>query len=201
MPAVASQPVTYGQEASWARFSVAKYEQMIETGILDTHDKVELLEGYVVLKMSRNPEHDGCIHVIDEVIRPSLPQGWTPRVQLSLQLSDSQPEPDIVLVRGTARNYARTRPVASDVGLIIEVANTSLLRDTNDKARIYARAGITNYWVVDVTNGKILVHSNPTGPIDAPAYADVCTMQPPDVVPLILDGVTVSKISVADFLP
>ena len=201
MPAVATQPVTYGKDASLARFSVARYQKMIETGILDTNDKVELLEGYVVLKMSRNDEHDGGIHVVDELIRSKLPPGWTARIQLSLKLSDSQPEPDVLLARGTARTYARRRPIASDVGLIIEVANTSLQRDTEDKPRIYARACIPIYWVIDVTNGHIIVHAQPSGPADAPAYADVRTIQPPDVVPLVLDGVTVATIPASELLP
>ncbi len=201
MPAVASQPVTYGQEASWARFSVARYQKMIETGILDTNDKVELLEGYVVLKMAKNPPHDGTIMFVQGVLFRNIPPGWGLRTQSSLELLDSQPEPDFVVAKGTGRDYYNRHPTVDDIAVAIEVANTSLLRDTRDKARIYARAGVPIYWVIDVTNAQILIHSQPSGPTDAPAYADIRTIKAPDVVPLILDGVTVATIPATELLP
>src|SRR5262245_62962957 len=136
------QPVTYGHDASIARFSVARYQRMIETGILTSEDKVELLENYVVLKMPRNPPHDGTIDLVSETLTPVVPKGWRLRVQLSVVLSDSQPEPDLAIVRGDARTYTSRHPGPADIGLIVEVANSSLLRDQRDKARIYARAGI-----------------------------------------------------------
>ena len=201
MPAVATQPVTYGQEASWARFSVARYRKMIETGILDTNDKVELLEEYVVLKMPKNPPHDGTITMVQRVLHRIVPSDWVIRTQLSLELPDSQPEPVFLIARGDVREYFQRHPSARDLGIVMEVANTSLMRDTKDKARIYARAGVPVYWVIDVTNRKIMLHSQPSGPSDAPAYADVRTIQPPDVVPFVLDGVTVATIPAADLLP
>src|SRR3954447_20591445 len=94
------QPVTYGLDASIARFSVARYQKMIEVGILTSEDKVELLENYVVLKMARNPPHDGTIQLITETLAPATPQGWRLRGQLTVVLTDSQPEPDFALVRG-----------------------------------------------------------------------------------------------------
>lgn len=201
MPAVATQPVTYGQDASWARFSVARYQKMVETGILDTNDKVELLEGYVVLKMSRNPPHDGTVMVVSDAVLPRLPLGWALRTQMSVELADSQPEPDGAVVRGKSRDYTKRHPLASEVGVAIEVANTSLLRDTKDKARIYARAGIPAYWVIDVANEEILVYTQPSGPTDAPSYADMVNIRPPDAVPLVLDGTTVAMIPAKDLLP
>src|SRR5712691_9106553 len=92
-------PVTYGLDASIARFSVARYQKMIEVGILTSEDKVELLENYVVLKMPRNPPHDGTIQLITETLTPAVPPGWRLRVQLTVVLADSQPEPDFSIVR------------------------------------------------------------------------------------------------------
>jgi Uma2 family endonuclease len=201
MPAIASQPVTYGQEASWARFSVARYQKMIEAGILDTNDKVELLEEYVVLKMPKNPSHDGTIMLVQRILFRNTPAGWGIRTQSSLELSDSQPEPDFAIVRGDDRDYMNRHPTSDDLGIVVEVANTSLLRDSKDKARIYARAGIPIYWIIDVTNGQIVTHFKPSGPTEAPAYADVRTIRPPDSVPFVLDGVTVATIPASDLLP
>src|SRR5947207_11913240 len=91
---VTVQPVTYGHDASIARFSVARYQRMIETGILTPEDKVELLENYVVLKMPRNPLQDSTIQRMLGKLFPRCPQGWGLRVQSAIALSDSQPEPD-----------------------------------------------------------------------------------------------------------
>src|SRR5438132_7230308 len=126
---VTVQPVTYGLDASIARFSVARYQRMIETGILTAEDKVELLENYVVLKMPRNPLHDSIVQrLLRPLLRP-LPSDWDIRIQLAVELLDSQPEPDFALVRGSDVVYRARHPGPADVGLVIEVANSSLLRD------------------------------------------------------------------------
>src|SRR3954447_10859797 len=122
MSTATTQPTTYESYASMAKFSVARYQQMIETGILTTADKVELLENYVVLKMPRNPLHDGTIQLVDEALSPVLPPQWRLRVQCAVVLADSQPEPDFAVVRGNARTYLARHPGPADVGLLIEVA-------------------------------------------------------------------------------
>ena len=81
------------------------------------------------------------------------------------------------------------------------MANTSLLRDQRDKARIYARGGVACYWIVNLEDRRIEVHTGPSGPGDAPAYASVTNYAPGDAVPLVLDGVTVASIPAADLLP
>src|SRR2546421_11751027 len=142
MIATTSQAVTYGHDAAMARFSVARYQRMIEAGILTSEDKVELLENYVVLKMPRNPPHDGTIQLIHKRLSRLIPPGWDLRAQLTVALADSQPEPDFAVVRGDERTYLSRHPTSGDAGLIIEVANSSLLRDQRDKTRIYARGDI-----------------------------------------------------------
>src|SRR5260370_4578540 len=106
-----AQPVTYGHDASIATFSVARYQRMIETGILTTEDKVELLENYVVLKMPRNPLHDGTIDLLNAVIPIRVAShGWMVRIQQTVVLSDSQPEPDLAVVRGSPRSFLLRHP-------------------------------------------------------------------------------------------
>src|SRR4051812_45670344 len=116
MPVATSHPATYGLDASIAKFSVARYQKMIETGILTSEDKVELLENYVVLKMPRNPAHDGTIQFVSETLPPALPRSWRLRSQSTVVLSDSQPEPDFAAVRGDSRTYFTRHPTAADVG-------------------------------------------------------------------------------------
>lgn len=194
-------PVTYGLDASMARFSVARYQRMIETGILTSEDKVELLENYVVLKMPRNPPHDGTLDLVKAAIPPQTPSGWLSRVQQTVVLSDSQPEPDFALVRGTPRSYLTRHPGPAEVGLIVEVADSSLLRDQRDKTRIYARGNIPYYWIVNLVDRRIEVYTQPSGPTAIPAYASFQLYQPGDSVPLVLDGHTIGAVPVDELLP
>jgi Uma2 family endonuclease len=194
-------PATYGHDASIARFSVARYQKMIEVGILTSEDKVELLENYVVLKMPRNPPHDGTIDLMTERLARAVPSGWRLRVQLTVVFSDSQPEPDFAIVRGSPRTYLTRHPGPADVGLLIEVADSSLLRDQRDKTRIYARGGIPCYWIANLVDQRIEVYTQPSGPAPVPAYGALQTYQPSDAVPLTLDGTTVGAVPVADLLP
>lgn len=201
MTTAAAQPVTYGHDAAIATFSVARYQRMIETGILTPEDKVELLENYVVLKMPRDPAHDGTIQLVSEALGPAIPRGWRLRVQSTVVLTDSQPEPDFAVVRGDARAYLARHPAPADVGLIVEVANTSLLRDQRDKTRIYARGGIPCYWIINLVDRHIEVYTQPSGPTPAPAYNAFQAHRPGDAIPLLLDGTVVGPIPVADLLP
>lgn len=192
---------TFLQDAYSMRYSVAQYQKMIEGGILTHDDKVELLENYLVLKMPRNPPHDGTIMRLSKRLSRVLPEGWDLRNQSAVVLGDSQPEPDLAIVRASPDDYSTQHPGVRDVGLLIEVADSSLVRDQRDKARIYGRAGVPVYWVVNVPLRQIEVHTAPTGPCDAPGYAAVAHFGPGDAVPLVLDGTLVASIAVADLLP
>jgi hypothetical protein len=201
MTPTTAQPVTYGHDAAFPRFSVARYQKMIEAGILTSEDKVELLENYLVLKMPRNPPHDGTIDLISEILTPVVPKGWRLRVQLTIVFAESQPEPDFALVRGSARDYLNRHPAPADVGVLIEVANSSLLRDQRDKTRIYARGEIQCYWIVNLVDQRIEVYTQPSGPVAVPAYGAFRTYQPGDAIPIVLDGNVVGTVAVADLLP
>jgi putative restriction endonuclease len=198
---ITAQPVTYGHDASIARFSVARYQRMIETGILTPEDKVELLENYVVMDMPHNPRHDGTVELGTETLSRVVPPGWRLRVQLTVVLPDSQPEPDFALVRGDARTFFLRHPSPADVGALMEVADASLLRDQRDKTRIYARASIPCYWIISLVDQRIEVYTNPSGPTAVPAFGTFQTYQPGDMIPLILDGNVVANLAVSDLLP
>ncbi len=200
MIVVKPRAVTYGLDASIARFTVGRYQKMIDSGAITSEDKVELLENYVVLKIPRNPPHDGTIDLIKAAFA-SLPTGWLLRVQQAVALADSQPEPDFAIVRGTPRSYLARHPLATDVALLIEVANSSLLRDQRDKTRIYARAGVPAYWIVNLVDRRIEAHSQPSGPTDDPEYRTVRNFVADETIPVVLDQVEVARVMVADLLP
>jgi Uma2 family endonuclease len=195
-PAVPATPVTYGDVASIARFTVAQYERMVDQGIIDDTDRVELLEGYVVLKMPGNPEHDGAVQGLADAFYSRRPTGWCYRVQSAIRLSDSEPQPDLAVVREPAAAYRKRHPEPADIGLLVEVSNTSLVRDTQDKVRMYAAAGIPAYWVVDVANRLVIAYRQPA----AGGYAARDQYGPADAVPFELDGRRVADVPAAELL-
>jgi Uma2 family endonuclease len=201
MTTTAANPVTYGLDASYPRFSVARYQRMIETGILSAEDKVELLENYLVLKMPRNPRHDSSVQRSFRPLFGVLPAGWDIRMQMAVTLADSQPEPDIAIVRGSADDYETRHPGPADIGLLIEVADSSLLRDQRDKTRIYARGNIVCYWIINLVDRRVEVYTQPSGATAVPAYGAFQVFQPGDQVPLVLDGSVVAAIPAAALLP
>lgn len=192
----ATHPRTYGSDASIARFSVARYQRMIESGALDDEDKVELLEGYVVLKMPRNPRHDSTVQRVQSRLYRAIPAGWDVRTQLAITLPDSQPEPDLAVVRGDAGRYVLSRPEPPDVGLLVEVSDTSLARDTQDKTRIYGAAGVAAYWVVNLVDRRVEVYTGPT----ATGYSSCAHVNPGDAIPLLLAGAVVASVPVSDLI-
>src|SRR4051794_28545335 len=105
-----------GTQAGFRRFSVNEYHRLTEIGILTEDDNLELLEGYLVLKMSRNPPHDCSIQLTSDSVRAANPRGWCVRVQSAVTLAESEPEPDITIARGDARSYAAHHPSPSEIG-------------------------------------------------------------------------------------
>jgi Uma2 family endonuclease len=115
-------------------------------------------------------------------------------------LDDSEPEPDTTIVRGDEGLYRMRHPGPEDTAVAIEVSSSSLGRDRNDKARIYARAGIPVYWIVNVVDRVIEVFTQPSGPSGTPAYAKSDVFAVGSDVPLVIDGDTVGTIAVADVM-
>src|SRR4029079_11241024 len=123
-------------------FSVAKYQRMIEVGVFTADDKVELVDGYILIKDSEGPLHDVAIDRVKAVLA-SLPGDRWVRTQRTVVLAGSQMETDFGVLRANPQAYSTHYPAGQETGLIIEVADSSLLRDQRDKTRIYARAGIS----------------------------------------------------------
>src|SRR3954447_3325827 len=142
MSVLASPPPSFAMFTAFRRFTVDEYHRMIESGILNDEDKVELLEGYVVEKMPRNPPHDVAIQRLNKRLTRLDLAGWEVRIQSAITLPDSEPEPDVTLARGDDHTFANRHPLPAELGALIEVADSTLARDRQDKSRIYARANI-----------------------------------------------------------
>jgi Uma2 family endonuclease len=183
------------------RLTVAEYQRLARAGILTPDDRVELIEGVVVEKPPRTAPHDGTVGAIHDLFHAVLPDGWEPRCRLSLELADSQPEPDVTVVRGDGRKFMARHPTAADTGLVVEVADAGVLHDRRERARVYARAGVPVYWVVNLVDRRVEVYSDPSGPTAAPAYATSRAYAPGDDVPLTLPGASPAAVPAADLLP
>jgi Uma2 family endonuclease len=190
-----------GIMAGFRRFSVAEYHKLIDLGILTEDDNLELLEGYLVHKMSRNPPHDATIQKDMKRLLRLLSAGWDLRVQCAVTLPGSEPEPDLTVVRGDENVYVNRHPGPADIGLVIEVADSTLPSDRADKGRIYARAGLVCYWIINLNDRQVEVYTVPSGPAASPSYGQRTDYQAGDQVPLVLDGVTVTNVAVLDLLP
>jgi Uma2 family endonuclease len=189
-----------GVQAGFRRFSVAEYHRLTEIGFLTEDDNLELLEGYLVHKMARNPPHDGTLHQVLDILGSHLPGGWKIRVQSAVTLADSEPEPDLAVVRQDANGYRTRHPSSADVGLVIEVADSTLAGDRLDKGRIYARAGIARYWIVNLPDRQLEVYEGPSGPTATPGYAQRQDCRPGDALPFILDGSLIATLTVQELL-
>jgi Uma2 family endonuclease len=187
--------------AGFRRFSVAEYHRLIQLGILTEDDNLELLEGYLVHKMSRNPPHDATIQKVMKQLLRALTSGWELRVQCAITLPESEPEPDLAVVRGDENTYLTHHPSSADVGLLIEVSDSTLDGDRTDKGRICARAGIVCYWIVNLIDSQIEVYTLPSGPTTDPHFAQRVDYRRADTVPLVLDGIPIANLAVRDLLP
>ncbi len=197
-PTTAPMPY-YLAQSSFRKFTLDEYHKMIETGVLVDGEPYELLEGHLVLKMSRGIPHDRAIQALTKRFVRMVPNGWDVRTQCAITLTNgSEPEPDFALVRGDEKTFADHHPGPSEIGLLIEISDSSLAIDRHDKGRIYARADIPVYWVVNVPEKLVEVYTQPTGTGDAAAYTKREDYAPGSAVPVVLDGAQVGTVSVSD---
>jgi Uma2 family endonuclease len=182
------------------RFTVAEYEELTRLGILNEDSNVELLKGWIVPKKPKDPPHDSRIDLLLYCLTRMLPTGWFVRVQNSVVTPDSVPEPDLAVVRGEPGSYDDDHLTGADVGLIIEVADATVRRDRR-KANIYARAGVPQYWIVNLDERQVEVYSQLKGRGSRRVYAECQVLQGDAFCEIVLDGKTIGTLAVKDLLP
>jgi Uma2 family endonuclease len=181
--------------------SVEQYHTMIETGVLTDDDPVELIEGVLVFHMPKSPAHEFVIDAAQEQVRRILPEGWTLRVQAPLTFVDGEPEPDLAIVRGSRRDYVSGHPSGSDAAIVMEISDSTLRRDRGAKLRSYARAGIGEYWIVNLESRAIEVYTDPDVTAAEPGYRSRVDVPADGRVAVRLGGTAVGEIEVASILP
>jgi len=174
---------------------------MAEAGIFAPGERVELIEGEIIAMTPQKGPHATAVSLVYESLRSAFKAGFYVRQQLPLTLDPaSEPEPDVAVVRGNPRDYVQDHPPTAL--LVIEVADATLEFDRGRKAGLYARAGIPDYWIVNLPDRVLEVYRDPGPLADGPAehgYRSIRRIGPPDsVAPLASPA---AHVRVADLLP
>jgi Uma2 family endonuclease len=144
------------------RFNVNEYYRMGETGILQPDARVELLDGEIFDMSPIGPFHGGVTKYLNHAFSVVSKGRWIVTAGDPVHLDDySEPQPDIMLVKPTKDFYRKRHPQPADVYLLIEVADTTLLRDINEKLPVYGRSGVAEVWIVNLNDETIEVYRQP----------------------------------------
>lgn len=194
LTAMAQAPLTLRR---WTR---QEYERLVDLGAFE-REPVELLGGQLIVAEPQGSYHVTAVGMIGSRLGTVLPQGWIVRMQAPLALDDeSAPEPDFAVVRGTWADYREAHPTSA--ALLVEVADSSLAFDRDKKGSLYARAGVADYWIVNLVDRMLEVYRDP-GPDPTAAhgwrYRSRLTLSPAETLaPLALPTV---RLSVSELLP
>jgi Uma2 family endonuclease len=179
------------------RWTVDEYHRIGALGILQPNERTELIAGQILFMAAKGTPHVLSLRLLSialDRLLADLP--FFVSTQDPIQLDDfSEPEPDCAIVRGTALDYADRHPRASDVVLVVEIADSTLKYDTEVKDKFYAQSGITDYWVLDVKNRQLYVFRNPT---DTGYTSRHVFNEPHQIIPLALPNIT---LELTDMLP
>jgi Uma2 family endonuclease len=182
------------------RWSPTDVQHMVQVGVIGEDERLELLDGHLVLKMPENLPHRSAVSRLTTRLAPKLPDGWWLQPQYPVSLGINGPIPDGVILRGSDVDYDRRKAGPPDFGIAIEVSDSSLATDRGGKGKMYAREGVPVYWIINVTDRQIEVYSDPDATANPPTYRTRTDYKPGDVVPITLDGATAATIPVAELV-
>lgn len=185
------------------RWTVSDYHRLSELGLLDRQERTELIAGQITLMAAKGTPHVTALHLLANILRDrlnNLPSHQALiRTQDPIQLDDfSEPEPDLVVVRGTVLDYAEQHPRPEDIDLIVEIADSTLKQDCEIKDKLYAQAGIADYWVLAVKSRQLHIFRKPiaTGSIGYTEH--LILSEPNQAAPLSFPEIA---IALSDILP
>ena len=146
------------------RWTVDEYHRMIAASILNSSDRVELLDGHIIEMVPQQPPHASTTSSFgNDFVMLFAGKAWV-RQQLPITIApNSEPEPDIAVVKIDSKRYRDRHPTPEDVYLLVEVADSILSCDRDRKVQIYAKANIPEYWIIDVNQRQVLVFRQSVG--------------------------------------
>ncbi len=186
---------------AYRHWSRQEYDRLIELGVVRPDERIELVGGQLIVAEPKNSPHSTAVGLTAEALRTAFGPGWVVRIQDAIALDDeSEPEPDVAVVRGEWRDFRCAHP--SRPALVVEVAESSLAFDRRYKGSLYARAALPEYWIVNLRRRVLEVHREPAPKASARfgwSYASVRTLgDARAIAPLAAPSAT---IAVAHLLP
>jgi Uma2 family endonuclease len=183
------------------RWNREEYNRIVEGGIFAPGERVELIDGEILAMTPQGSLHATALLLIEEALRLAFGTRGHVRIQLPLAIDpSSEPEPDITVVSGSPRDYRDAHPRSAL--LIVEISDTTLLYDREQKGSLYARAGLTDYWIVNLLDRILEVHREPV-PMPQSRYGwgyhSIRNCRAGDSVSPL--AATEARIAVSDFLP
>lgn len=143
-----------GPHVPTRRWTRVEYDRLIEAGFFRPGDPVELLGGQMIVAEPQGGRHFAALRAAQEALRAAVGAGWEIRGQGPIALDEeSEPEPDLAVVPGTFRDYRAAHP--SSPALVVEISETSLALDRAHKGSLYARAGLADYWIVNLPERRL----------------------------------------------
>ena len=203
IPSPAHEPENRSSDGEFGplfRMSVACYHESIAAGVFDD-SQVELLEGVLVEKVPKDPIHAAVNNIVADLVRPLCPASFVVRLQDPVTTDDSEPEPDVTVVRGEQKDYLRRHPGRAETVLLVEVSTSTLVRDRGLKQRVYARAGCQLYWIVNTVDREIEVFSNPMSARPRSGYRERSVYHLGESVPVVIDGQLRGALAVDAIIP
>ena len=182
----------------WTR---AEYERLIEIGVFRPGEPLELVGGELLVAEPQGSEHYTAIGLVEDALHSALGPGWLVRSQGPIALSDdSEPEPDVAVIRGSRRDYRLAHPARP--ALLVEVSESSLALDRQHKGSLYARAGVADYWILNLVDRVLEAYREPV--LDAASrfgwrYASVEVLSPGAAAALLVEPA--ARVQVSDLLP
>ena len=175
-------------------WTVGDYHRLSELGLLDRQERTELIAGQITLMAAKGTPHVTALHLLANILRDRLGNQALIRTQDPIQLDDfSEPEPDLVVVRGTVLDYAEQHPRPEDIDLIVEIADSTLKQDCEIKDKLYAQAGIADYWVLAVKSRQLHIFRKPI----ASGYTEhLILSEPNQAAPLAFPEIVIALSSI-----
>jgi Uma2 family endonuclease len=186
------------------RLTAADYIKMVDADIIPSDRRVGLWEGHLYEKRPKQLIHSATTSLVIMALTRAVPDDWFVSYEAPVLVNEfTVPLPDFTVVRGHPNDYCRrgSFPKADEIGLIVELADTSLRKDLEVSLPIYARAGLPVYWVVNLVAKRVEVYSQPVVEGETARYWMAETFEPGKDVPLVLDGLEVARIPARELLP
>jgi Uma2 family endonuclease len=179
------------------RLNVEQYESMVSAGLFTKQDKLHLINGILVAKMTKKPPHVIACEKTRDALMRLVSRRWRVMVEAPVRIPRyNEPEPDLALARGQAEDYETRHPEPADIALIIEIAESSLQQD-RDLMLVYGRARVPVSWIVNLVDRQVEVYSDP----GRKGYRTRQVFKPGEEVPLLIDGVEIGRVAVSNMLP